>query len=277
MSLTTVNQGLEASSAAEAAAPAPAPASSDHGWVWQVTALSVALGAMLALAISTTFRIRHSGLPGSRFGVSAAILNTYREQNVRQQQVIKDLQEQVRTYEGSISDNTRAVRILKKEFEEFKLLAGLSPVEGPGVRVTLSDSPETRLPDLSPEEEKGYLIHDQDLYSLLNELKAAGAEALAISGADRRNLQRIVATTAIRCVGPSAVVNGTPLSAPYTILAIGNAADMRAALEMPQGYVETRGLDVLKMIRIEEATSLVLPAFTGSFSPKHARPAPQNP
>jgi uncharacterized protein YlxW (UPF0749 family) len=120
------------------------------------------------------------------------------------------------------------------------------------------------------------LIHDQDLNGLINELKAAGAEAIAISGADGKEFHRFVVTTTARCVGPAATVNGNSLSSPYTILAIGSPENLHSALDMPDGFVKTRALDILKMITIEEKQNLVLPEYAGSFSPKHARPAPPN-
>jgi uncharacterized protein YlxW (UPF0749 family) len=73
------------------------------------------------------------------------------------------------------------------------------------------------------------------------------------------------------------VVNGIQLSAPYTILAIGNSKELRSALEMPNGLLQNRALDLLKMIVIEEADELVLPEYTGSLNPQYARPAPEKP
>lgn len=269
---TSVEQAAPAEAANPTAAPAARPAS-DHGWVWQVTALSIALGVMLALAIRTTERIRSAGLPGNRFGVSAALLSRYREQNERLQEEIKDLRRQVSQFEESVKDGSRSTELLKRQLQELKAMAGLAAVTGPGLKITLRDSPLQRLPDLERAEYESYLVHDQDINGLLNELKAAGAEALAISGADQKNMQRVVVTTTARCVGPTAVVNGVQLSAPYTILAIGNPKELRAALEMPDGFIQTRGLDILKMIVIEESSHLVLPEYSGSYSPRYARPA----
>lgn len=251
-------------------APAERP---DTMWVWQVTALSLVLGALLALAMTTTNRIRNSGVPGPRFGVTAAILATTREKNEELQTEVRDLRSRLREFEKSVENESKSMALLKKELEEIKLLSGLAAVEGPGIKIILRDSGETRLPNLSPEETEGYLVHDQDINGVIGELKAAGAEALAISGADPKNIQRVVVTTTARCVGPVAIINGAQLSAPYTIYAIGNSKDLHGAMEMPNGYIENRGLKLLKMYTIEESEHLVLPEFSGTFSPKYARPA----
>jgi uncharacterized protein YlxW (UPF0749 family) len=259
------------------AAPAPAPPRhADHGWVWQVSALSVILGIMLALAIRTTSQVRKTGAPRA-LGLSGPILAAYKEQSSRLEAENKDLHEQVKELENSIRTSSGSAQMLQDQLREARMLAGLSPVKGPGVKITLRDSPKERLPDLTPEDMDSYLVHDQDIYGLMNELRAAGAEALAISGADPKNLQRVIVTTAARCVGPTAVINGRSLSAPYTILAIGNSKELKNALEMPNGFIQNRGLDVLEMIAIEESQHLVLPEYSGSFSPKYARPATANP
>jgi uncharacterized protein YlxW (UPF0749 family) len=252
------------------AAPAGRP---DTVWVWQVTALSLVLGALLALAMATTNRIRNSGVAGPRFGVTGAILAASREKNQELQTEIVELRKRLGKFEKNREDDTNQMTLLKRELEAVKLLSGLAPVEGPGIKITLRDSTETRLPNLSPEEMEGYLVHDQDINGVINELKAAGAEALAISGADPKNMQRVVVTTTARCVGPVATINGAQLSAPYTIYAIGNSKELHGALEMPNGYIENRGLKLLKMYTIEESEHLVLPEFSGTFSPKYARPA----
>ena len=83
----------------------------------------------------------------------------------------------------------------------------------------------------------------------------------------------VVVTTTARCVGPVAIINGAQLSAPYSIYAIGNPKELHGALEMPNGYIENRGLKLLKMYTIEESEHLVLPEFSGTFSPKYAGPA----
>jgi len=277
MSITAA-ENPEAMSVEPAAAPAqPAAAENahgDHGWVWQVTGLSMILGVMLALAINTTSRIKDSGLPWKGLGVSAAILSTYKEQNETLQGEIKSLRHQVDDLQQGARGNTEASRVLKEQLQEVRMLAGLVAVHGPGLKVTLRDSPVKRLSDVSPEDSQQYLVHDADLNGLVEELKAAGAEALAISGVDPRNMQRVVVNTTARCVGPNAVVNGTQLSAPYTIYAVGNPKDLRSALEMRNGYIQTRYLDVLKMINIEESQELVLPEYAGRVACKYARPAP---
>lgn len=103
--------------------------------------------------------------------------------------------------------------------------AGMSPVHGPGLVVTLQDAQRDangRFPrDASPDD---LVVYQQDIQAVLNALWSAGAEAIQMQD------QRIIATSVPRCVGNTLLLNGRTYSPPYTITAIGNAAAMQAAL-----------------------------------------------
>jgi uncharacterized protein YlxW (UPF0749 family) len=103
--------------------------------------------------------------------------------------------------------------------------AGLDPVHGPGLVVTLQDAQRDangRFPrDASPDD---LVVHQQDIEAVLNALWSAGAEAIQMQD------QRIIATSVPRCVGNTLLLNGRTYSPPYTITAIGNASAMQAAL-----------------------------------------------
>lgn len=103
--------------------------------------------------------------------------------------------------------------------------AGLQPVHGPGLVVTLTDAQRDangQFPrDASPDD---LVVHQQDVQAVLNALWSGGAEAVQMQD------QRIIASSAPRCVGNTLLLNGRTYSPPYTITAIGNAAAMQAAL-----------------------------------------------
>ena len=103
--------------------------------------------------------------------------------------------------------------------------AGLEPLHGPGLVVTLTDAQrdaDGRFPrDASPDD---LVVHQQDIQAVLNAMWTAGAEAIQMQG------QRIIATSAPRCVGNTLLLNGRTYSPPYTITAIGDTAAMQAAL-----------------------------------------------
>jgi uncharacterized protein YlxW (UPF0749 family) len=103
--------------------------------------------------------------------------------------------------------------------------AGMDPVHGPGLVVTLQDAQRDangRFPrDASPDD---LVVHQQDIQAVLNGMWSAGAEAIQMQD------QRIIATSVPRCVGNTLLLNGRTYSPPYTITAIGNPAAILAAL-----------------------------------------------
>jgi uncharacterized protein YlxW (UPF0749 family) len=102
---------------------------------------------------------------------------------------------------------------------------GLDPIHGPGLIVTLTDAQRDangRFPrDASPDD---LVVHQQDIQAVLNAVWSAGAEAIQMQD------QRIIATTAPRCVGNTLLLNGRTYSPPYTITAVGDAGAMQGAL-----------------------------------------------
>lgn len=103
--------------------------------------------------------------------------------------------------------------------------AGLDPMRGPGLVVTLTDAQRDangRFPrDASPDD---LVVHQQDIQAVLNALWSAGAEAVQMQD------QRLITTSAARCVGNTLLLNGSTYSPPYTVTAIGDVGAMQAAL-----------------------------------------------
>lgn len=118
-----------------------------------------------------------------------------------------------------------ALAAMLRRSAELAVDAGLDPVHGPGLVVTLNDAQRDangRFPrDASPDD---LVVHQQDIQGVLDALWAAGAEAIQMQD------QRIIATSAPRCVGNTLLLNGRTYSPPYTITAVGDAAAMQAAL-----------------------------------------------
>lgn len=136
-------------------------------------------------------------------------------------------QEIVEEYKTSSSSNDALIASMQSDLEKANVLAGLATVRGEGVVITLKDSTDTEI-----SVEAG-LVHDTDLTAIVTELKAAGAEAISING------QRIIATTAIRCVGPTIQVNSVKVASPFHIKAIGNSKYLESALNIRNGVVDS--------------------------------------
>lgn len=124
---------------------------------------------------------------------------------------------------GDNLNNQEINELLKKRDYEF-LRAGLVTVSGRGVVITMEDAPAVG--ELDIEE---YIIHDNNVNDILDELKVNGAQAISVNG------ERVVLTTKPVCAGPTIIVNESRYPPPYVIKAIGDPDVLYDAIEnMPQ-------------------------------------------
>ena len=249
---------MSVENALPAAEPVPASAPhSDRHWVWQVTTLSLILGVMLALALRTTAQIRSSGLPDRGFND----LKDIRRQNqglLRQRDLLR---EDINTLRNSTTSEKNTGQELQSQLAEYKALTGYAPVRGSGLEIVLRDSPLPMVPGTESLRDAYLVMVERDVTGVINELWAAGAEAIAIAGKNT-DYQRFVVTSTIQGQNRTAVINGAVLPLPLTIRAIGNPKELKAALQMPEGIVAKVGLRDLEMITIKESQQLELPAYT---------------
>jgi uncharacterized protein YlxW (UPF0749 family) len=132
---------------------------------------------------------------------------------------------------------------------DLEVATGYTRVRGPGVRIRVDDNPTG---DITQE------VRDEDLATLVDGLWEAGAEAISVNG------QRLNAIGGIRNTGRAIHVNGRPLTAPYTVLAIGDTDSLQAdLLASSQGnawytLVNSLGFE----FEISNAEDLRLPAAT---------------
>jgi uncharacterized protein YlxW (UPF0749 family) len=224
------------------------------------------LGLLLAGSLQTVSTIRRSGTGPGRVGFFVPGATPSLSATLKQREnEIADLREKQTKLENVLAQGSGKLKALNDELQNAKLLSGLTEVHGSGIALTLQDGKprSNRAFDASR-----FTIHDYDLQMVVNELVASGAEAIAISG------QRVVARTAIRCVGPTIMVNSVPVVPPYEIIAIGDPGTMAGGLNMPGGYLDDLRMTDPSMFGLEKRADLVAPAYTGSTEVRWARPVP---
>lgn len=174
-----------------------------------------------------------------------------KQANESLEEQLLELQQKVAVIEESLAKRESEAKEILKELDAARMLAGVLAVEGPGVEVTLRDNPNAG----SSGDISNNIVHEQDVTLVVNELRAAGAEAIAVNG------QRVVSNTAIRCVGPTIIVNGVKSAAPFVVTAIGNPNVLEGALKLPGGVID--GLDDFIKIEVVKKDRLELPAYVG--------------
>jgi uncharacterized protein YlxW (UPF0749 family) len=238
---------------------------SHRSFVWQMSLLCFVLGLLLAAAVFTANQIARQGVASPRTGFVYGDVALHADKAKEYEKEIKKLRDQNAELAEKVHTGSDASSSLLQELKETKLLAGLTDVTGPGVQVTLMDSQKKALMP-SNQFQLSSLIHDTDIATVVNELKASGAEAVAVNG------QRVIALTAIRCVGPVVHVNGHPTTPPYVIQAIGDQEAMYGGLNLPSGVLDGLRQFDPNMIRIEKKQQLHIPGFTGVTQPRFAHP-----
>ncbi|MBQ5588948.1 MAG: DUF881 domain-containing protein [Anaerotignum sp.] len=194
---------------------------------------------------------------GVIIGVQA---NTVKQQRVstenqRLSEAIVALNQMQAERDALLEQNKALEKTLKEgsfgaEMEELLAFAGLTEVTGEGVTVTMNDSSTHSGSDMN-----AYLVHAEDLLSVVNELNGAGAKAVSING------QRMVGQSAITCAGSIVMVNGVRVAAPFEIKAVGDPAVLDSALHFPGGVIDNLAPWGIE-ISVRKETAVTVSAYT---------------
>jgi len=211
---------------------------------------------------------RGSDLRAGRATRLADLIRVTQQHNERISAQVEALRAEVAQTSGrrSAAEGHRA----SAEIAAYQGPAGLSAVRGPAVAVSLDDAPEGALtrsyPGLPRPTPDDLVVHQQDVQAVVNALWAGGAEAMGLMD------QRVVSTSAVRCVGNTLILQGRVYSPPYVVSAVGDQAALRAALatdpavDTYRDYVSAYGLGY----DVRSSPSLRLPAYDGTLDLRYA-------
>ncbi|MCK1992566.1 DUF881 domain-containing protein [Peribacillus muralis] len=150
------------------------------------------------------------------------------KQNREFQKELLQKQDTVSKIEKDLAQERQLFFNLAKDTEKYRMFLGKVKVRGTGLQVTLEDGtnmdPKANVND--------YLVHEQHVFKVVNELYISGAEAVAING------QRLNRDSYIICNGPVITVDGYQHPAPFIISAIGDPDVLGASLDLPGGIKE---------------------------------------
>lgn len=181
---------------------------------------------------------------------------------------IDELNKKLEEYRNAASTSNQAVAEMKNDLDNISILAGLTTMKGPGIEVILDDTRalEQIMMDAGYYDPMVYVIHDTDILLVINELRAAGAEAISING------QRITSNTEVRCVGPVVSVNTAKIAAPFIISAIGEADNLASALNLRGGVVDAMKQAKID-VTIEKKSEIIVPEYSKVIKYQYATPA----
>jgi uncharacterized protein YlxW (UPF0749 family) len=196
----------------------------------------------------------------SRSGRRPQLVELIREEQARTRSLeasMNELTAQVAALEQREAGGAQRLARVQHRIDGLIGAAGLTAVRGPGVTSVLTDS---QLPATPSGNLNDLVVHEQDLQAVINALWAGGAEAISVNG------QRILATTAIRCVGNTLLLHGAVYSPPYSISAIGDEGALRAELDRDPAVARFReaAREFELGFSVTGDDTLMIPAFDGA-------------
>lgn len=220
-----------------------------------LVALTTAFAVTLQLRTERETR-RVLGVPSPRLAELAYTMQREEQHRTALEGEVTSLRQHLATLADAAATDQQGLRRMNDDLNAYRFLAGLTGVEGPGVVVELADNPRVLKPGENPND---LLVHYTDLARVVNDLWAAGAEAIAING------ERFVATTGIECVGTTILVNQRRMTPPFRIEAIGDPRGLASEAGRPGA-----GLDMLRAfgfpVKIASAQRIELPPYRGSIA-----------
>ncbi|GAA1723448.1 DUF881 domain-containing protein [Aeromicrobium alkaliterrae] len=227
---------------------------------WRVGALCVSVVAGYAF-VSSAVTSRGSDLRPAGGDIATLLQDRAREVELKRSSA-SSLEEQIAGLSAAVGAPELDQLLASGDLAATQ--AGVTEVEGSGLRITLTDAPRTA--DASATDPNQLVVHQQDIQGFVNAMWAGGARAVTLQG------QRLVSTSGIKCVGSTVVVDGVPYSPPYVIEAIGttsrlqNALDESSQVEVYREYVRKFGLG----LQTEVDGTITAPTYTGQVDLRHA-------
>jgi uncharacterized protein YlxW (UPF0749 family) len=229
-------------------------------WQAVIAGLLAFIGFVVVTQVRQEWQIKRTlRIPSTRLDELAFVLREQERTRTALEAQVAELRGRLQDYERAAAEGRSAAAQLNRQLQEMRVLAGLTPLEGPGVTVELNDS--TRAPQPGEDPNKT-ILHYTDIHAVVAELQAAGAEAVAISG------ERVMSSTGINCVGTTILCNTKRLAPPYVITAIGDGKRMVEYLRRPGGSLELLASFDFP-VKLTPRARVVVPAYRGTFRFEH--------
>jgi len=235
-----------------------------QGWRFGTPLVFLASGALFVVSALSS---EGTDLRPERSTDLASVVSAERRDTEALQARVAELKADVQRLTDEINDPR-----VEEELEEVEALkgpAGLNPVHGEGITVTLTDSPES-VQETTTKESFYLVVHQQDIQAVVNAMWLGDARAVTIQG------QRVISTTGIKCSGNVVRLHGIPYGQPYVISAIGDPDRLFDAI-MDSHYLQTyRYQSTLPDVQIgwdlELEDQLRAPGYDGLLDLSYANP-----
>ncbi len=185
------------------------------------------------------------------------IENYNRELNVVENQINVD-KEIISHIKSSIEEKSSPAyqdelkRSLQNELKELKILSGEYDIKGEGIVIMIDDSKDEDYKNTNLG-----IIHDIDIMIILNELKAAGVDAISI------NDVRVMGDSEIKCMGPTVKVDGHSKATPFIIKAVGDMEMIYNIMSDKNSYINLLETTYYMDVKVEKNKNIIIPKRDG--------------
>lgn len=225
----------------------------NKSWEWPVASLCLVLGIMVSLAwIGKTNRDSRFNALDPETKIRLELGEIDEAELKRLSGEVSKLREENTELQNAVAGNSQQSKVINDALQQVKIWAGLTPIQGPGLTITLTDSANTELL------ENDRIIHDNDVMRIVNELWSSGAEAIEING------HRLVMRSSIRCVGAVILIDARAIASPVHIRVIGDPVELSGALSLPGGIAEEFKDTDPAMFKIDQVKLHHFKAYAGS-------------
>lgn len=179
---------------------------------------------------------------------------------------LHEIETAIEALENGYAKNNLAAQDVQQQLRNARMFAGLLPMEGPGIEIILNDRKRDSILLSNPYLMNYYIVHDSDMLNVINELRGAGAEAIAVNGV------RIMANSRISCGGPTINVGKTQRFAPPFIFhAIGDSEALIAAFSKDDSIYQDLTAWGLEF-HIKKLNTIEIPRNLGETDYQFAKP-----
>ncbi|WP_158168620.1 DUF881 domain-containing protein [Mycolicibacterium smegmatis] len=191
-------------------------------------ALGVLLCLLLGVAIVTQVRQNESGdsLETARPADLLVLLDSLQQREASLNTEVADLRRTLQELQASGSSDQAAIENAQARLAALSIQIGTVAATGPGVTLTITDT--------------GPGVSAEIMLDVINELRAAGAEAIEIrGGGDQQTAVRVGVDTWIAGTPGELIFDDVTVRPPYSVLAIGDPPTLAAAMNIPGGAMDS--------------------------------------
>jgi uncharacterized protein YlxW (UPF0749 family) len=234
-------------------------------WRLGVPLVLAASGLLFAVSAETA---QGTDLRGGENARLVDLILAAQQRNDQSMVEVAALQKDIEGISAGLGQDAEVSRA-QRDARALESPAGLEALVGPGLTVTLDDAPagaiDKSYPGLQPTPDD-LVVHQQDLQAVVNALWAGGADAIELMD------QRVISTSAVRCVGNVLILQDRVYSPPYVVTAVGDPGRLSAALAASQAVTDY--LDFVEAYdlgwRVEPHARVTVPAYSGSLEMRYA-------